>query len=208
MPHTEEQFAAALPQHVQTYASLIMDVGQMAGMDPLILYGIGQQETLWGTAKALDVPGPGGTGDHTPRSYGPQTLARLGRHITIIGQDPGGKSRCMPVDGRGWGRGLLQIDWAAWLDWFIAGSNWADARTNVEKGASVFTMWRSYIASRSTLQGDALNAAAISAYNTGGGNVIKSIRLNRSPDATTADGAYSARVLRFVSIARQSLGSA
>ena len=46
------------------------------------------------------------------------------------------------------------------------------------------------------LSGDFLLRAAISAYNTGVGNVLQAVAAGADPDTTTADGAYASGVLR------------
>lgn len=201
------RFRAALPPAALPYADVILAVADEANIDPFVLVGIGQQETLWGTAKALDVQGPGGTGDHGPRLYGPTTVARLGKLITVVGPTaPGGLTRVTPADGRGWGRGLMQIDWAAQADWFLTNPAWADPKVNLTKAASVFNGWRSFLTARVGPPTDVI-AATIASYNTGGGNVLKSIRAGQPVDTTTAHGNYSARVLAFANAARTRYGS-
>lgn len=118
-----EAFALALPSVLRPWAQLFMSAGRIHGVDPWILAAICYQESLGGTA--LKPPGPGGTGDFTPRGPGSKYFQYA---------DP---KTGLPPDGRGWGRGLMQIDYGVHNAWIVA-NNWSDPRTSIEKSASIF----------------------------------------------------------------------
>lgn len=93
----------------------------------------------------------------------------------------------------GHGRGLMQIDDRSNATW-VANSNWGDAYINISMGASVLKAKAQYLALRG-VSSDQLLRASVAAYNTGEGNVLKSLRAGLDPDTTTADGNYSTRVI-------------
>ena len=95
----------------------------------------------------------------------------------------------------GHGRGLMQIDDRAHKVW-VATHDWQDPLTNIIKGAEEIKSKRASLA-RLLGRGPSLNEI-IAAYNTGEGNVKKSVTASspRHPDATTNGGNYSVDVLR------------
>lgn len=107
----------------------------------------------------------------------------------------------------GHGRGLMQLDDRTKGGTFhgavIADGRWQDPYWNM-KAAVVDHIKpdQSYFTGKG-LTGDALLRATVAAYNTGAGNVWKSIQAGKSPDTTTAGGDYSADVLsRLASISQ------
>lgn len=133
----------------------------------LDLAAIMDRESLGGDA--LKPPGPAGTGDWTPRH---------------------GK---MPPDGKGWGRGLMQLDYAAHpelMDKTMPDGTpaWENPLENIKAGALI------YHHNLLHFNGDKIKAFA--AYNTGIGNVQSSIEKGLDPDTTTAHGNYGKDVLR------------
>ena len=83
----------------------------------LVLWALLELETRSGTADALDVPGPSGTGDFGAR-------------------DPAKWGMAMPPDGRGWGRGLWQIDYGSHREW-LETHDWTDPVVNCGKAVSI-----------------------------------------------------------------------
>lgn len=120
-----------LPPRLGQWASQLSMAAGRYRLDMFLLAAIMDRESYGGLL--LKPPGPGGTGDFAPRRG------------------------AMPPDGKGWGRGLMQIDFASWMDW-LANNDWTDPLTNISKGAEIL---RSYI--------DQLGAedAGICAYNAG-----------------------------------------
>ena len=200
-------FQWSLPSQAQPYSEVILSASRLKGVDPFLIAAIGYKESLWG--QALTPPGPGGTGDFTPRNWTPTP---------------------MPPDGLGWGRGLMQLDYHWYRDQFAKGLNWADPFQNVVAGAERYLEAVTYFSSMPKtpgvtlsayaaerrgvppgvypdprpLAGSLLNRAAIAAYNTGISNVLMSLAAGVDPDVTTAGAPYgthnySARVLDTVS---------
>lgn len=106
-------FAIGLPGAAQPYADVLRFAGAEYGIDPFLLAAIGMKESGFG--QYLTPPGPGGTGDFTSRSWTPYP---------------------MPPDGAGWGRGIMQIDYASFKEWCDT-HDWRDPETNIRKGADV-----------------------------------------------------------------------
>jgi hypothetical protein len=188
-----------LPAAAQQYAALVQQVATEQGVLPGILFGIGWRETLWGTAKALDVPGPSGTGDWTAR--GGSYLTAAG--VTVISDEatfPAGWSYsgngpwAIPEDGKGWGRGLMQIDYAASVS-----INWEDPYTNITQGAKIYLQKATYINARvDQLSPAELEKAAIAAYNCGQAAVVKALLAGNDVDSTTTGGNYSKDILSHI----------
>lgn len=131
-------FNAALPDHARPYGGLILRVASEQDVDPFAIFALGDRESLWGTARAYQQQ----TGDWSPRSRTavPSSVPESAlRDATQAEKDKfklSGSSRyVMPVDGLGWGRGLMQIDYAWQYPW-ISKNNWRDAYTNIAYGAS------------------------------------------------------------------------
>lgn len=108
-----------VPERSRPYMDAIFRVEDdtLGIVSSLLLWAIMEAETLSGTAKSLDRPGPAGTGDHGPR-------------------DPAVWGRAMPPDGRGWGRGLFQIDFGSHDRWLLS-HDWTDPYTCATKAAEL-----------------------------------------------------------------------
>lgn len=159
----------------RTYADFIRFAAQDAGVHQSVICGIGSRESAWGLA--LTPPFPYGTGDFAKRNN--TKPFRPGQ---------------MPPDGKGYGRGLLQIDYDAHE--FARGDQWKDPARNIAYGGSVLRkniIWlREHMPS---LSGMNLLRAAVAGYNCGCGNVLRAIQSGRSVDFYTAHRDYSADVL-------------
>lgn len=151
------------------YRSIIERVSAATQVDASIIWGIGSRESAWG--RTLKPAGPGGTGDWAKRK---------------------GK---LPPDGKGWGRGLMQIDYAAHE--FARTGDWSDAEANIGYAIrNVLTGNIIYLQRNvPTLRGDDLVRAAIAAYNCGAGVVRKMIEKGNDVDKFTAHGNYSSDVI-------------
>lgn len=179
-------FKIALPAAGRRYGDVIFRVAQDEALPPAIIAALMEQESAFG--QTLSPPGPGGTGD------------------------------------AGHGHGLMQIDDRSFGDW-LTSNDWTDPYTNVRKGAQVLKGKMKYLSSKPSsptikgttlkdprpLSGDRLFLAALAAYNTGEGNVAKSIARGLDPDTTTADAqGYAkhvvARAQRLTAAAQSTAG--
>jgi len=89
--------------------------------------------------------------------------------------------------------GIMQINNKAHPG-FFSSRDWRNAQDSIDYAASILASNYKIFQGRG-LTGQALRAAATAAYNTGAGNVKKSLAAGKSPDATTAGGKYGASVL-------------
>lgn len=165
----ERQFIEA-----QKYLPFIDDTAGRFGVRPSVLGGIGCRESHWGLL--LTPPGPGGTGDHVPRNS--RTSHRSGP---------------LPPDGKGFGRGLMQIDFD--FHEFARSGRWNNPHANILYCGQVLDDSRRVIRSNTNLTGEALLRATIAAYNCGPSRVLQAIREGRDVDTFTTGGNYSADVL-------------
>lgn len=120
-----QAFALAIPANVRKWAPQILSSAQKYNVDPWALAAIMYNESRGGEAAGYTPRGdPGGTGDFIPRKSG----------MYVKFADP---ATGLPPDGKGWGRGLMQVDYGAHNDWFKSGAKWWDAQVNVDKGAEI-----------------------------------------------------------------------
>ena len=149
------------------YAQDIEESAQKHGIPAEYICGVGSRESLWGLA--LRPKGSAGTGDWAPRN---------GR---------------MPPDGLGWGRGLMQIDYASHS--FAQTGDWRDPAANIAYGGDILGQNYDYFR-RARYPGVDPLRAAIAAYNCGIGNVERAIHAGEDVDARTTGRNYSQDVLR------------
>ncbi len=154
--------------------------GAKWGVDYCLILGTLDRETLCGNSPQLDHMGPTGTGDFAPRHwrrYVKRQDADNFKHWTAdwkVGDAEPPPILCLPSDGRGWGRGLGQIDFAADTVWCLQKLPdgrflWEDAESNIDKVAELLQ------AGIVTFDGDEWLAAA--SYNAGPENVRKALLL-------------------------------
>jgi hypothetical protein len=134
-------FKALVPSAARQYVDDIVAISAQKGVDPLITYALGNRESQWGAA--LTPPGPGGTGDFAARNWTIDTEGKLGEK---------GKLYPMPPDGRGWGRGLLQLDWWYYRDWMLA-NDWTNPRIMIAKGLDELKQHVAFFTSKKPLAG-------------------------------------------------------
>lgn len=178
-------WTALLPSYAQPYAPIILRVSREEGVDPNLIFGLGDRETLWGTSRYLDQPGPAGRGD--------------GGHGHGL----------MQIDDRSWAPWLASNDWTdpytnvkkgvrilkgkkAFFEGRSSVANLTDGSTVVIGSASASRLKvapGTYKDPR-PLMNSALWSAAIAAYNTGEGNVLRALAVGKSPEYTTAGGDY------------------
>jgi soluble lytic murein transglycosylase-like protein len=152
----------------QKYAKFIKSAADATGLTCSLICAIGSRESNWGLS--LRPRGPAGVGD---------PASRHGR----------------PAPDGGWGRGLMQIDYEA-AEFAKDPAQWQDPEKNIafgsqELAANLVTIHRRF----PSLSPEEALEAAVASYNTGLGNVTKSINLHRDVDSTTAGKDYSKDVL-------------
>jgi len=160
------------------YAPDIEAAAQKHGIPAEYICGVGSRESLWGLA--LRPKGPAGTGDWAPRN---------GR---------------MPPDGLGWGRGLMQIDYASHP--FAQTGDWRDPAANISYGGDILGQNYDYFR-RARYPGVDPLRAAIAAYNCGIGNVEHAIHAGEDVDARTTGRNYSQDVVRRAAMFKPYIGS-
>jgi hypothetical protein len=98
------------------------------------------------------------------------------------------------------GFGFVQIDTGSYPD-FIQNNPLADYKAYLRKAILVLEEKRKSIISAGfkpeNFDDDYFLRAVAAAYNSGQGNVIKSLRLGRDVDVTTYEGDYSKKVMKF-----------
>lgn len=182
-------FIATLPDYAQPYGDVMLRVADEEGVDPFLIFGFGDRETLWGTTRDLSQPGPAGTGD--------------GGHGHGL----------MQIDDRSWGTWLASNDWTdpytnvkkgvqilkgniAFFQGKSAVKGYTDGTwVSIDKSAAKIGVSPGKYRDPRPLSGDALWKAAISAYNTGAANVLMAIAAGKSPDTTTYGGDYGSDVV-------------
>lgn len=128
-------FKAALPTSIGRWSTQILSAAQRYGVDPWVLAGMMYVETIGGDAPGYTPKGSAaGTGDFIPRSPPGQTPPSgwvASRWATYANPATG-----LPPDGKGWGRGLMQIDYGAHNAW-VTTNAWWDAQVNINKAAEL-----------------------------------------------------------------------
>lgn len=180
-------FTLSLPERARGYAEVILRVAKEEGVDPFVIFGLGDRESGWGTF--LSPRGPAGRGDQ------------------------GHGHGLMQIDDRSFGPWLAANDWTdpytnvkkgvqiwkAKLAFFrvdvpVPGLTDGVTVTMSEKRAARRNVAPGDYPDPRPLIDDALIAAATAAYNTGEGNVLLNLAAGLSPDFTTTGGNYAADV--------------
>lgn len=182
-------FRAVVSKQAAPYVDQILKVSEEEDVDPFVIEALGYRETLWGTAKALDKPGPAGRGD--------------------FGHGHG----LMQIDDGTNGTWLQQNDWTDPYTNIKKGvkilkgkfrvlgtkvaikylTDGVKVSVNAKEAARRGVQPGNFPDPR-PLAGPELIRAGIAAYNTGEGNVLISLATGKDPDHTTAKGDYSAAV--------------
>lgn len=174
--YAKNNIALLKEQHIaKQYADYIRFAAQDAGVHQSVILGIGSRESRWGLA--LTPPFPYGTGDFAKRNN--VKSFRIGQ---------------MPPDGKGFGRGIMQIDFDAHE--FARGDQWKDPARNIAYGGRVLKqniIWMR--TNMPDLHGLELLRASVAAYNCGCGNVRRAVQSGRGVDYYTAHRDYSEDVL-------------
>jgi Transglycosylase SLT domain len=161
-------------QEARKYYSAISQAATTYNLEPSLICAIGSRESDWGQGSDMRPKGPSGTGDWAARN--PQRWGYA-----------------MPPDGLGWGRGLMQVDYAE--SSFGKTGAWMDPTANILFGANeLATNVKHYTAN--PIQGVDPVRAAVAAYNCGQGGVAKAIADGYGVDQYTAGRDYSTDVLQ------------
>jgi len=166
------------------YKDLVYNFSSTYKIDPMIVFGIGSRESAWGLA--LKPPGPSGTGDFIER--------RTTNKYT---------SGSLPPDGKGFGRGLMQIDYDAHE--FARTGKWDEAPQNIKYWCEVLYNNIKYFENSSNLSlanPDFKIRCAIASYNCGAGRVKQAILSGLDVDYFTAHRNYSKDVLERAAVFR------
>jgi hypothetical protein len=156
------------------YGATIVAAAGHFGLPPAIIVALGSRESRWGLA--LSPRGPTGTADLTPRPF-------LRPH----------RGGALPLDGCGFGRGLMQIDYDAHE--FARSGPWHEPDANVRYACAVLVGFRPVLRRDTVLHGAGLLRAMLAAYNCGLDNVLRAARHGVDLDFYTAGRDYSRDVL-------------
>ena len=156
------------------YGATIVAAAGHFGLPPAIIVALGSRESRWGLE--LEPKGATGTADLSPRPF-------LGPH----------RERPLPPDGRGFGRGLMKVDYDAHE--FARSGPWHEPDANVRYVCSVLVGFRPVLRQQTVLHGAALLRAMLAAYNCGLDNVLRAARYGLDLDFYTAGRDYSRELL-------------
>jgi soluble lytic murein transglycosylase-like protein len=160
-------------QVAKTYYGAISQAATQYNLAPSLICAIGSRESNWGQGSDMKPKGPSGTGDWAPRN--PQRWGYA-----------------MPPDGLGWGRGLMQVDYAE-SDFGKTGP-WMDPTANILFGSNELATDIKHFTANPIAGVDPVRAA-VAAYNCGPGNVTRAISDGYDVDHYTTGGDYSTDVL-------------
>ncbi len=161
-------------REAEKYREIIMKAAHQYRFKPSVIAALGSRESGWGLA--LVPPGPHGTGDFAPRKY--PTKHRPGS---------------LPPDGKGFGRGLMQIDYD--YHEFARSGNWQNPDENIFYGVRLLRNFLLVLKRKTGFTGTDLLRAALASFNAGPGRILKAIRERLDIDHYTTNRDYSADVL-------------
>ena len=156
------------------YGATVVAAAGHYGLPPAIIVALGSRESRWGLE--LEPRGPTGSADRTPRPF--------------LGPDRAGP---LPPDGRGFGRGLMKVDYD--VHEFARSGAWHEPDANVRYVCGVLVGFRPVLRQRTVLHGAALLRAMLAAYNCGLDNVLRAVRHGLDLDFYTAGRDYAREVL-------------
>jgi hypothetical protein len=156
------------------YGATIVAAAGHFGLPPAVIVALGSRESRWGLV--LSPKGPTGTADLSPRPF-------LGPH----------REGPLPPDRRGFGRGLMHLDYDAHE--FARSGPWHEADANVHHACVVLVGFRPVLRRHTVLHGAALLRAMLAAYNCGLDNVLRAARHGLDLDFYTAGRDYSREIL-------------
>lgn len=156
------------------YGASIVAAAADFGLPPAIIVALGSRESRWGLALAPN--GPDGTSDLVPRPF-------LRPH----------RAEPLPADGRGFRRGLMQIDYDA--DEFARSGDWPSPDANIRFACGLLCEAKTQLRRRTVLHGQALLRGALAAFNCGAGNVMRAVQHGLDLDFYTAGRDYARDIL-------------
>jgi len=172
--YSPENRALALDNKTaQQYHSSIRAAALYAGVPAAIVVAIGSRESHWG--RALSPSGPYGTGDRIKRQR-PRPW----------------RDGSLPDDGKGFGRGIMQIDYDAHE--FARTGPWHVPAKNIEYAGKVLAHDMLFF-QRQDVRATQVLQLAVAAYNCGAGNVRRAYEAGRDVDFYTSHRDYSKNVL-------------
>jgi hypothetical protein len=180
----ESIFASQLPSYARPYAPIILRVSREEGVDPFLIYGLGDRESRWGTALDADGRGDNGHGHGImqidDRSFGPWLAANNWRD---------------PYTNVKQGARILRAKLA-----FFTGRSKVQGYTDgtyvtIDKSAPRLGVTPGKYPDPRPLSGSALWEAGIAAYNTGEGNVIMNLAAGKPAELGTTGGNYVTNVI-------------
>lgn len=183
----EALFEAQLPSYARPYASIILRVAREEGLDPFLIFAIGDRETLWGTTSYLDVRGPSGRGDN-------------GHGHGLMQLDDRDASNNEIIRSGRWKDPYLNVQHGARKikakQRFLAGTS--SIKGFAENGrvyvnatqAAKRVVSAGWYKDPRPMTNSLLWRGTIAAYNTGEGSVLMSVAVGKDPQYTTAGGDY------------------
>jgi Putative peptidoglycan binding domain len=156
------------------YGATIVAAAGDFGLPPALIVALGSRESRWGLA--LSPRGPTGTGDFAPRPF-------TGAHRT----GP------LPAGGRGFGRGLMHLDYDAHE--FARSGPWHEPDANVRYACAALLEFRAMLRRRTVLHGEALLRATLACNSCGLDNVLRAVRQGLDLDFYTAGRDYAREIL-------------
>lgn len=169
---------AATPGHstelreIDNYKGALQAASDATGIDVYLICGLVSRESAWGLT--LKPKGAAGTGDWARRNPA--------------------KWHClMPPDGKGWGRGLMQIDYQ---QEFAKSGAWDDPGKNLMYGSKELASHIAYFTAN--FDADTVDPlrAGIAAYNCGRANVTAAISDGSDLDTYTTGHDYSSDIIK------------
>lgn len=192
----EAIWTAQLPSYARPYAPIMLRVAREEGVDPNLIFALGDRETLWGTSKFLDKPGPEGRGDGG-HGYGLMQIDDRDASNTAFIASGAWRN---PYSNVSFGVKKLKRKMA-----FFTGRSKVNGLTDGttvtigSTSASRLGVAPGTYRDPRPLSGSALWEAAIASYNTGEGNVLKNLAAGKPAQVTTAGGDYVTDVNRRAS---------
>lgn len=192
-PVDDAAFRVALPPEGRRYADVILRVSKEDGISPWLIAAIMEQESKYGTL--LTPPGPAGT-NRGGDDFGLMQLNVNSHREWLAERLPDGRFK--------WQDPYWNVKRA------VAALRQKQAFFRIKPKAGTKVTIGSYARSKGVpagtypdprpLSGDALDVAALAAYNTGEGNVLQSIAAGMPPDQTAARSHYAGKSLRYAEL--------
>lgn len=180
----ESIFRWTLPSYAQPYADVILRVSREKGLDPFLIFALGDRESGWGRYLNADGTGDSGHGHGLMQIDDGSFAEWLATHDW---RDP--------YTNVSKGASILQAA-IGFFQGRAAVKGYTDGtRVQIDKSAARLKVAPGYYPDPRPLSGDALWRAAIAAYNTGSANVLMNLATNHPAEFTTTGGDYTSDVV-------------